>query len=224
MRDLIWKIYYSSLVKPILQQKLKRRLSFNWKGLSLEVDPGVFHPGYFFSSTFFAEYLSTLNLDGKLFCDVGTGSGFLGLVAFRSGAKATCLDISPLAVNNAKANFLKNFPLSDRIEILQSDLFDELPSAVFDVIVINPPYFFKDPEGTGSFAWYCGKNGAYFKKLFLQLHNRIHENTLVLMSLADNCEIERIQVIAKENGFVMDLVQRRKIKWEENYIFKIVKK
>jgi hypothetical protein len=40
---------------------------------------------------------------------------------------------------------------------------------VFDIIVINPPYYKKDPGSYSDYAWNCGSNGEYFKKLFTQL-------------------------------------------------------
>jgi methylase of polypeptide subunit release factors len=43
----------------------------------LTVRPTVFHPRYFLTSKFFADFLSGIDLDGKRVADVGTGSGIL---------------------------------------------------------------------------------------------------------------------------------------------------
>jgi release factor glutamine methyltransferase len=44
-------------------------------GFRLTVRPTVFHPRYFLTSEFFANFLSDIDLTGKRVADVGTGSG-----------------------------------------------------------------------------------------------------------------------------------------------------
>src|SRR6266508_1997679 len=50
-------------------------------GFRLTVRPTVFHPRYFLTSKFFANFLSDINLTGKRVADVGTGSGILALAS-----------------------------------------------------------------------------------------------------------------------------------------------
>ena len=69
----------------------------------------VFHPGYFLTSAFFAQFLLTVDLNGKRVADVGTGSGILALAAAQAGAASVlALDINPnaaqAALENARAN------------------------------------------------------------------------------------------------------------------------
>src|SRR6476659_6065750 len=58
--------------------KRNRSTTVRVAGLRLTVRPTVFHPGYFLTSAFFAEFIGTLDLAGKRVVDVGTGSGILG--------------------------------------------------------------------------------------------------------------------------------------------------
>src|SRR5271155_1191607 len=74
-------------------------------GFRLRVRPTVFHPRYFLSSEYFAEFIDSLDLTGKSVADVGTGSGVLALAAARAGAAhVLAVDINPQAVLNAEEN------------------------------------------------------------------------------------------------------------------------
>lgn len=73
--------------------------------------------------------------------DVGTGSGAiaLALAVERPAAQVTATDISPKALQVARANADKML-LSDRIRVLEGDLFGACPGEQFDLVVSNPPY------------------------------------------------------------------------------------
>jgi SAM-dependent methyltransferase len=87
-------------------------------GFRLTVRPTVFHPRYFLTSEFFANFLSDIDLTGKRVADVGTGSGILALAAARAGAASVvALDINPNAAKVAAENAHANGPvveLSDK--------------------------------------------------------------------------------------------------------------
>src|SRR5258708_33325003 len=53
-------------------------------GFRLSVPPTVFHPRFFLSSEYFAEFIDRLDLSGKSVADIGTGSGNPGS---RGGAR-----------------------------------------------------------------------------------------------------------------------------------------
>jgi release factor glutamine methyltransferase len=90
--------------------------------------------------------------------------------------------------------------------------------------VINPPYYKKDPKSESEYAWYCGENLEYFSKLFLSLKNYVQSSSKTIMILSNDCDIEGIQKIASRNHFTLKEVERKKIFWEQNYIFEIVPK
>jgi len=157
-------------------------------------------------------------LKNKKLLEPGAGSGLISIYAAKRGALVTATDINPVAVECLRENTQEN---NVQIDILSSDLFDEIPHQVFDIIVINPPYYKKDPGSYSDYAWNCGSNGEYFKKLFTQLGGYIHSETKILMVLCDGCDMEMIQEMAFENGYCMDLVFSKKNMIEKNFIYSI---
>lgn len=73
--------------------------------------------------------------------DLGTGSGCIGIAAAIHLPHCQ-VDLSDIAINAlevAKINVMKN-SLTERVRILQSDLFQNLIGERYDLILSNPPY------------------------------------------------------------------------------------
>ena len=195
---------------------LSKPRAYRFGQLKLIIQPGVFHPGLFFSSTFLAQYIQTLPLRGTRVTEVGCGSGLLSLVAARLGARVTALDISAQAIENTLLNASKN---NLSIRVIQSDLFDAYPPAETDWIFINPPYYPKSPVTDQDHAWYCGEDHNYFRKLFRQLQSTHAE---VVMVLSDVCDLPAIAKIALDAGLELHEIQRKRV-WADgnNYLYGI---
>lgn len=106
-----------------------------------EVHEGVFCP-FLSSAKYHASFLfyNTHLFDDKDVIDMGSGSGILGVVMAKYGAKkVVASDISPFAVANTRANVQK-FGLEDKVEIIQGDLFENVEDKA-DLIVWNIPFF-----------------------------------------------------------------------------------
>ena len=73
--------------------------------------------------------------------DLCTGSGCLAILLAHAfpDAKVDALELSPEALQVAARN-VANYDLEERIELLQSDLFQAVQGRTYDVIISNPPY------------------------------------------------------------------------------------
>ncbi len=89
------------------------------------------------------ELLKTTNTTQPLVCDVGTGSGCIGisLLHEKQNLRVVALDISTHALNVAARNAARH-NVSERISLVASDAFTALDErrVRFDLIVSNPPY------------------------------------------------------------------------------------
>jgi release factor glutamine methyltransferase len=81
--------------------------------------------------------------------DVGTGSGCIALALAKElpGAEIHAVDVSPSALNVARANAARH-ALSDRIRFVEGDLLTEYTdqAGCFDFVVSNPPYVGESEE------------------------------------------------------------------------------
>lgn len=73
--------------------------------------------------------------------DLCTGSGCIGIAAaeYLPEAEVDLSDISPAALAVAARNVARH-GLAERVQIIESDLFNALDGRAYDVIVCNPPY------------------------------------------------------------------------------------
>ena len=205
-------------VQPLIAKYLSVTRKYTYNKVQLTVPPEVFHPGFFFSSKLLLKYILTQQLNKRKFLELGAGSGLIAFSVAKKGALTTATDINPIAIEYLKKNSqLNNLP----IQIILSDLFQNIPIQVFDIIAINPPYYKKQASTEAEFAWYCGTKGEYFLTLFKSLKNYIHPQSLVLMVLSEECDLEMIKDIAAGQSFILEPVQTKKVWWEINFIFKI---
>ncbi|HMU47005.1 MAG TPA: methyltransferase, partial [Chitinophagaceae bacterium] len=165
-------------------------------------------------------YVSSLSLNGYSLLEPGAGSGLISFYASQNGARVTATDINPVAIEYLQKNSKKN---NVEIRVIQSDLFDSIPKEQFDIIAINPPYYRKDPETWKDHAWYCGKNGEYFSRLFNDLSYYTHKDSITLMVLCEGCDLKMIRSYAERSNFLLTLVLTKQNILEKNFIYKIEK-
>ena len=75
------------------------------------------------------------------FMDIGTGTGCIAISVLKHvpEARALAVDISPAAISVARRNAEHN-GVAERLILIESDLFSNVPAERFHLIVSNPPY------------------------------------------------------------------------------------
>ena len=198
---------------------LSRKRIYRFRELTIDVFPGVFHPGFFSSTTMLLHYIEKQDLRNSRVLELGAGSGIISLLAYKMGASVTATDISSKAIQNIHQNALKNKAI---LSIVPSDLFEKLPHQKFDWIFINPPYYPRQPRKEEEFAWYCGEHHDYFVNLFCGLAPFMSSQTQTIMILSEVCDLKIIFGIAARYGFELEAILEKYVLVDgKNYLFRI---
>lgn len=208
----------SPLIKKLAKVYTSKEREFSYKGIAVTVKPGVFHPGLFISTKILLNFVDELILKNNFFLELGAGSGIISILAAKKGAEVYASDISNTAVENIKINAERN---NVEVNLNKSDLFKSIPHQNFDFIIINPPYYQKDPKNEEEYAWFCGSNYEYFTNLFSSLPGFINENSKVFMILSEVCDIKKIKSIGESKRFNWKIEKRKTVWGEKNFIFSL---
>ncbi|MGH2665145.1 methyltransferase [Flavobacterium sp.] len=216
------RTFIKKIVSPFLQKTSKIYLSkprkYKYKDISVWVEPSVFPPFITISTKLLLEFTETLPLEEKTVLELGCGCGIISILAAKNKAKATASDINTIALDALEKNAKDN---RVSIEILHSDLFENLKNRSFDYIIINPPYYPKNPDSIAERAWFCGKDFEYFENLFRQLPDFMTKTNEVYMILSEDCKRDTIFAIAEKNNLSVKCIVEKTVFKEVNYIYKI---
>jgi len=220
MRKLIKKIAFP-LLNKWYQAKTKKSSNYSKEGIEITIYPGVFHPGVFLSTNIFIDFLKNTNLSGLSFLELGAGSGMISFYAANQGAIVTATDINTNAIEGLRFN---SKATQIPIQVVKSNLFENVSPNEFDWIIINPPYYPKNALNEKDQAFYCGEDFDYFKKLFQQLKQSWERETAqIMMILSEDCDIERISMIANNHGIILEQDSEVTKRGELNVIYRIRK-
>jgi release factor glutamine methyltransferase len=219
MRTLLKRIAAPFLKKASAIYLSKPR-KYTYAAISVWVEPTVFPPFITISTKLLLEFVESLSLKEKKVLELGCGCGIISVLAAKKGARITATDINTIALEALEKNASNN---AVSIEVIFSNLFENLKEKHFDFVIINPPYYPKTPNSIAENAWFCGENFEYFEKLFLQLPDFITAENKIYMILSEDCELKKIKAIALKNKIAFELVLEKKVVAEKNYIFQLSK-
>lgn len=192
----------------------------SYPGLNKKIHPyyGAYFPTRFEHLRLFYNWLKNYSGPKTAAIDVGTGCGVLSFQLLTQGfEKVIASDINSNSLISVSKSAEK-FGFEDRLDILQSDLFDQIDHKA-DLIVFNPPWLPAQSEITGlDHAIYY--EPGLFERFFEQAHNHLKaEGTLVLLfsNLAQTEGVTQLHPVKTElsnyNRFrKVDLLEKKAVK------------
>lgn len=147
--------------------------------------------------------------------DIATGSGCIAIAIAKHAPKAevTATDISPAALAVAKENAATH-GLSERIALLESDLFASVPpQQQFDIVVSNPPYVLESEwvelvpcvkDFEPKLALVGGKTGLEITtRLIAEAGERLRPGGWLVMEIHSGLEQETHALLAADGRYEM---------------------
>jgi release factor glutamine methyltransferase len=142
--------------------------------------------------------------------DLCTGSGCIAisLAAERSGLKVDAVDLSPGACEVARAN-AESLKVSERVNVLEGDLFAPLPPATYTAIVSNPPYvqtgeidgLSREVQSEPRSALDGGADGLDFvRRIATEARARLQPGGLLALEIGDN-QGDPVRAILEQAGY-----------------------
>ena len=157
-----------------------------------------------------------LRAKGKSILDVGTGSGIQAISASLAGAKEVwACDSNPEAGKCAKANATSN---KVEVNVIQSNLFENVPKKKFDLIVFNPPYLPSDGKHD-DIRWSGGYEGIeVILDFFEQVKPFLAEKGEILFIFSSHAKQDKMKKVLKQVGFNLNVIGKKRIFFEEIYL------
>ena len=167
----------------------------------------VFFAGYVFhvyesvydpaeDSFLFAENLAVNK--GEVVLDMGTGCGLYAIFAAHQGAYSDAVDVEEKAIQCAQAN-VEMHAVGDRVKIIRSDIFRNIKSKQYNLIVTNPPivdlrYHKEDSEELDSIERALLDDGSFFVHFLRDAKDYLKPEGRILMTYANTGFIEEFKI------------------------------
>jgi release factor glutamine methyltransferase len=191
------------IVRPLLQYQRKLNRVTAVDGVKLRTHVDVFHPRYFFSSRILAGYLAECIAVNQRVLDMGTGSGVVGIMAAKRGARVLAVDINPAAVTLANENANQQ-NLNGCWRCVESDLFAAVDgSEKFEWIAFNPPFFAGAIPHPAAAAWYAGDNHATIDRFLAQARRFLERNGRIVMIVSSDMPLASLDVRFRRYGYAV---------------------
>lgn len=189
-----------------MRETCKEPREIVYAGLKIVVHPGVYDPGFFDDTRWFAGALRKI-VGSKTLLEIGTGTGFIGLWCAIHGASVTATDINPAAVANARVNAAR---YRANMRVCIGDMYKAIPaSGKYDHIFWAHPFNSWDLPGDDMLLR-SGIDPGYesLRAYVAGAKDHLYDGGRLLLGTGDSADIRQIERIARDCGYRLSLVSR----------------
>ncbi len=199
---------FGRLYGPYASRRIARGTEVRLRGRRLLTDPEVLHPIHFLSTRVLIDTVLGLDVAGKRFLDMGSGSGAIGIFAASQGAILTACDINPRAVALTRKNLSRN--QIDAV-VIESDLFSALPDQAFDLICFNIPFYDGEPRTPFDAALFGGKDLATTRRFAMGCPGALAPGGQVIVVFSEDADRGGILSCFRQAGLAVvdEMTSRR---------------
>lgn len=150
--------------------------------------------------------------EAKYILDLCTGSGAIAvsMAKYLGNVNITAIDISKKALEIAKKNAKRN-QVENKIEFIESNMFENLDFKKYDIIVSNPPYIEreeikkleKEVQNEPLIALDGGKDGLeFYRKIIKKGYKYLNPNGYIGLEIGYNQKIKVEEIIKNNNMYI----------------------
>jgi release factor glutamine methyltransferase len=183
-----------------------QNVTVNYLGLELTV-PHQVHPPAPMSQLLGRSILDEVRETDRVL-DMGTGSGVNAILAASKSFDVVAVDNNPFAVECAKGNAARN-ALSDRIKVLESDLFTKV-EGTFDLIIFDPPFRWFAPRDIREAAT-SDENYRTLTAFFRDVRRYLTDYARILIFFGTSGDLSYLHKLVHETDFKMEALNTRSL-------------
>lgn len=191
-----------------------------WRELVFDVPEDVYEPA---EDTFLLARNLTVAAAERVL-DMGTGCGFLAVVAAEKASRVVAVDSNPFAVACARKNAEQN-GVAAKVEPRLGELFEAVKEDErFHLIVFNAPYVPVEQTEGGSWvetAWAGGETGRTVIDRFIdRVSQHLESNGRVLLVQSSLANVEETLTRFEQRGLRALIVDEEKLDFEKLVVIK----
>ncbi len=215
------QLLYQEKIQELIQGKPLQYITNHqgFMGLDFYVDENVLIPQP--DTEILVEAAIKIAKEKMQILDLCTGSGCIGiaLAKYLKNAQITLADISKKALEVARKNAIHH-QVEDKIELIESNLFENLENKKFDLIISNPPYIrtsviptlSKEVRKEPYIALNGGEDGLFFyREILKQGHLYLKSEGYLLLEIGYDQAEEIIKLWKNISSQNLNLVTKQAI-------------
>jgi len=177
-------------------------------GRGLIVLPGVFNPALLQTGEFMARELGGARIQtGATVLDLGCGSGLGSVTVAPRAGSIVATDVTPAALRNVRLNAVLH-DFEEKLEVIESDLFDRLAGRRFDAIVFNPPFYLGAPRSDLDRAW---RGQGIFERFAEELPRHLTPGGSAWVVFSTAGELDALLAALLERGLAVELAAEQDV-------------